>query len=425
MNYSQAKEFLYSRVANFSRKNQNYHLHLHLVRFWLAELGNPQLSTKAIHIAGTNGKGSVTTMLSQVLHAQGYKVGRYMSPHAYDMRERICYNGDFIAQDFVADFVNSNRDFILKYAPSFFEIMTVMAWCYFREQGVQIACVETGLGGRLDATNILNPVLCIITNISLDHTEYLGRDIASIAKEKLGIIKVGVPLLIGKKDDLWADLARAEAIKSGAEIHFAEEKYRLERVQKNSDSQELLFRDIAKNHLQSYKLRLLGNYQQDNVRTVLSALALLSQDFPVAESKLKQALAEVCLPARWQILTHSPLIIADAGHNEGAMQFLGAQLQEKHIARGKLYILLALTKEKDPCAVFAHLPAEAEYYTCTCDTPRAMPAQELGAALQKMGRSVQIIPDPNLAWAKIRTQLRAEDTLLITGSFMLMQYAKV
>lgn len=420
MNYSQIKEFLFNRVAYFSRKNHNYVLHLELMRLWLEQLGNPHLTLKSIHIAGTNGKGSVTTMLSEILIAQGYKVGTYMSPHVYDLRERIKVNGQFIEQEFVVNFVNSQLHFITKYRPSFFEIMTTMAWVYFHKQGVDIACIEVGLGGRLDATNLIAPVLSIVTNVSLDHIDYLGETIANIAQEKLAIIRPKIPLLIGRKAPSWQEIAINLAKTQKSPLYFASDYFIVEQAKKYQDKQTIWVRNLINNTVTSYDLQLMGNYQQENLLTVLQAIKILQSSISISDSAIKQGLKKAFLPARWQQWSALPKIITDAAHNEQAIQLLAAQLHEEALNPNDLHILLALTKEKNPQKLCQYLPAQAQYYATSFAMPRAMSATSLANTLQSMGLAVQAIPNPQDAYKLIRSQLKTQDTLIITGSFFLI-----
>lgn len=420
MNYSQVENFLFSRVAFFSRKNQNYEFHLEIMRRWLELLGNPHLKIKAIHIGGTNGKGSVCLMLSEILIAQGYKVGRYISPHLYDMRERISFNGTFIEQDFVTNFINSQMNFINQYRPSFFEIMTVMAWGYFQFKEVDLACVEVGLGGRLDATNLIAPVLSIITNVSLDHVQYLGTTVENIAQEKLGIVKKAIPLLIGRKDPCWEKQARIQAQRHQTKCYFASDYYQQVKIERMQDRQIIWVQNLNNSAINSYSLKLMGNYQQENLLTVLQAIDILGHNFPVSDKALRQGLDRAFLPGRWQTWNINPRIITDVAHNQNAMQWLGRQLQEQNIRPDSLHILLALTKEKNAPDILKYLPKEAQYYTTNMSIPRSMDAEFLATALRGMGRKAMAIENPQLAFNLIYPQLQTEDTLLITGSFFLI-----
>lgn len=384
----------------------------------MAHLGNPHAQLRAVHIAGTNGKGSTSHLIAAALQAEGYKVGLFTSPHLVDFRERIRINGNMIPQETVVNWVADNRAFLDNVKPSFFETTMALAFWYFAQQQVDIAVIEVGLGGRLDSTNILTPLLSVITNIGIDHTEFLGNTLAQIAAEKAGIMKHHVPCVIGESHPettpIFMERARAcEILGDGLEttdcrIWLADQcGYMRKRRKKEAP-----------------ECQLKGHYQDNNLQTAFVALQALRNVCGVRVSKeaITEGFAKVCtltgLRGRWEIISQSPLTICDTGHNSHGIRYVAEQLKgERQKAKGTLRIVLGMVNDKDIDDVLALLPEDAVYYFTQPKTQRAMAAEELLARWEKMGRSHAVaIADVQQAVATAQQQATAEDIIFIGGS---------
>ena len=320
-------------------------------------LKNPHHSFKTIHVAGTNGKGSTSHMLASVLHEAGFKVGLYTSPHLKDFRERIKVNGRMIAKPKVSAFVKRNKAFFEANELSFFEMTVGLAFNFFKKEGVDIAIIEVGLGGRLDSTNVITPEVSIITNIGLDHTQFLGNTISKIATEKAGIIKPNTPVVIGETVPESKLVFDKIAEKNDAPISFAE----------NYDSS-------------SYETDLLGDYQEFNKRTVLSTLNVLKkQGWRISEKAieigLKNTVQNTGILGRWQVLQSKPKVICDTAHNPDGLKLTMNQLRNEEYSR--LHIILGTVKDKDLSTILTLFPADAIYYFCKPDVPRGLNAKTL------------------------------------------------
>ena len=384
----------------------------------MAYLGNPHTQLRAVHIAGTNGKGSTSHLIAAALQAEGYQVGLFTSPHLVDFRERIRINGNMIPQETVVNWVADNRAFLDEVKPSFFETTMALAFWYFAQQQVDYAVIEVGLGGRLDSTNILTPLLSVITNIGIDHTEFLGNTLAQIAAEKAGIMKPHVPCVIGESHPettpIFIERARAcEILGEGLE----------------TTNCRIWLADqcgyMRKRRLKEAPIcQLQGEYQDKNTQTAFVALQALRNVCGVRVSKeaITEGFAKVCdltgLRGRWEILSHQPLTICDTGHNSHGIRYVAEQLKgERQKAKGTLRIVLGMVNDKDIDDVLALLPEEATYYFTQPKTQRAMAAQELLARWEQMGRSHAVaIADVQQAVATAQQQATAEDTIFIGGS---------
>ena len=345
-----------------------------------AHFNHPHNQYKTIHIAGTNGKGSCAHTIAAILQHTGLKVGLYTSPHLVDFRERIRINGEMMPQQYVIDFVEKERSFFEPLHPSFFELTTALAFKYFAEQHVDVAVIEVGLGGRLDCTNIISPILSVITNISFDHTQFLGNTLAQIASEKAGIIKHKVPVIIGECNAETRSVFEHKAHEVEAPILFAE------------DNKEVLsseFSDLYGHKLRHYTTRsfgdiygeLTGECQIKNANTILCALHSLSEIFSVTHEDITYAFEHVCemtgLRGRWQILQEHPTIICDTGHNTGGWQYLAHQLAQIATSGNKLHIVFGMASDKDIERVMSTLPHEACYYWTKASVKRATSEQTI------------------------------------------------
>ena len=341
-------------------------------------LGNPHKKFLTIHIAGTNGKGSTSHTLAAILQECGYKVGLYTSPHLIDFRERIKVNGKMASEEYVVEFVENHKAFFEPLSPSFFELTTAMAFNYFAEQGVDIAVVEVGLGGRLDCTNIITPVLSIITNISIDHTQFLGNTLAEIAREKAGIIKPGVPVIIGETTPETKEVFKAKAASTGAPIVFAEEEALLLSAQPSPQG-GFTYETVP---FKTIEGELGGDYQIKNVNTLLSALGKLKEcGIRIDDKGVRKGFTNVCsstgLTGRWQTVSDSPRIVCDAGHNTGGIRYITQQLERESKRHTALRVVFGMVNDKEIDAVLAMLPANAHYYFTQAGVQRAIPADEL------------------------------------------------
>lgn len=381
MTYEETIQYLFNSAPLFQHVGgAAYKEGLSTTHILDAHFNHPHNQYKTIHIAGTNGKGSCAHTIAAILQHTGLKVGLYTSPHLVDFRERIRINGEMMPQQYVIDFVEEERSFFEPLHPSFFELTTALAFKYFAEQHVDVAVIEVGLGGRLDCTNIISPILSVITNISFDHTQFLGNTLAQIASEKAGIIKHKVPVIIGECNAETRSVFEHKAHEVEAPILFAE------------DNKEVLsseFSDLYGHKLRHYTTRsfgdiygeLTGECQIKNANTILCALHSLSKIFSVTHEDITYAFEHVCemtgLRGRWQILQEHPTIICDTGHNTGGWQYLAHQLAQIATSGNKLHIVFGMASDKDIGRVMSTLPHEACYYWTKASVKRATSEQTI------------------------------------------------
>ena len=425
MDYQQTIDYLFSRLPMFSRIGAAaYKADLSNTIRLLEHLGNPQQKFKSIHIAGTNGKGSTSHMLAATFQTAGLKTGLYTSPHLKDFRERIKINGEMVEQDFVIDFTYRIQPLIEEIEPSFFEITVAMAFQYFAQQKVDIAVIEVGLGGRLDSTNVIQPVLSIITNIGRDHMNILGDTVEKIAFEKAGIIKQGVPVIIGETLPETKAVFEKIATDKNAPIVFANEKRWVAEWQTNN---HLLEVSIAKNELaqehQTYNLDLTGLYQLKNVLTVIEAVDQLhALGWPVTNQHLQQALPQVKkltgLYGRWQVLQQHPTVIADVGHNEDGIKQIVQQLELT--SYNHLHVVLGFVKDKEVSNVLQLLPKTANYYFTKAQIERAMPEETLKQMGEENGLTGHSYIEVNEALKQAIANAQKDDLVLVCGSVFLV-----
>lgn len=349
------------------------------------EMGKPHRNYQIVHVGGTNGKGSVAHLLAAVLREAKYKVGLYTSPHLVDFCERIRVNGKKIPQMYVVDFVERNRSMIQSLGPSFFEITSSMALEYFRHKKVDYAIVEVGLGGRLDSTNIITPQLSVITNISLDHTQYLGHTLPQIASEKAGIIKPNIPVVIGEtKNEDIRNVFLNKAKATNSPIYFADEERTLfSSKQLNSGKWEYNSSDFG-----SFTGELSGAIQKQNTQTVLTALRLLKQmRVKITQKSVQRGFEHVTkltgLMGRWQTLQKSPLVICDTGHNEGAWTYLAKQIEERAKKQSNLRMIIGMVNDKDIDKVLSLMPKNGTYYFTQASIERALSARKMAEKASK------------------------------------------
>jgi dihydrofolate synthase/folylpolyglutamate synthase len=423
--YTRTLDYMYAQLPMFSRigkaalKNDL----TNTIRL-CAALDNPHERFKSIHIAGTNGKGSVSHMLAAILQEAGYKVGLYTSPHLLDFRERIRINGAPISKEYVVNFVEKHKDTIEIVQPSFFEITVAMAFAYFAEEEVDIAVIETGLGGRLDSTNVITPILSIITNISYDHTDLLGKTLPEIAAEKAGIIKNNVPVLIGEQHPETERIFFEKSIHQQSTIYYAESLWDLVRIKQDAQYQYFKAVHTAQREMYSLQTDLLGTYQQHNIKTALAATDVLKANhgLMIPFSACTMALSKVKritgLRGRWEWLQQSPPIIADVAHNPAGLKEVMNQFAQ--IPAQTRHIVLGFVRDKDIAASLLLLPTDAVYYFCQAQIPRALPTEELmQLATNTFGLHGNGYPTVSAAIAAARHAMTQEDALLITGSFFI------
>ena len=377
-------------------------------------LGNPHRKFRTIHVAGTNGKGSTSHTLAAILQESGYKVGLYTSPHLIDFRERMRVNGIPASKEYVIDFVEKHKSFFEPLQPSFFELTTAMAFNYFAEQEVDIAVIEVGLGGRLDCTNIITPELCIITNISLDHTQFLGSTLQEIANEKAGIIKSGIPVVIGETTPETKEVFANKTKECNAPVTFAEE----EALLTVATPVENGYRYIS-SIFGEFNGELGGDYQQKNTNTLLSAIRiLLDKGFAITKKSLRKGFADVCsltgFMGRWQKIQDNPRVVCDAGHNIGGIRYITEQL--KRVDCRQLRIVFGMVNDKDITSVLKMMPKSATYYFTQASIKRAMPAGELKAMAQGFGLNGNSHPTVKQALEAAIAESSNDDFIFVGGS---------
>ena len=412
--YNEAIEFLYTSMPMFQRVGASaYKPGLDTVKMLDDKFGNPHLKYKTIHIAGTNGKGSTAHTLAAILQSAGYRVGLYTSPHLVDFRERIRVNGTMISHEAVVDFVNRYRAMSLNCHPSFFELTMTMAFEYFAREKVDIAVIETGLGGRLDSTNIITPIMSIITNISFDHTAFLGDSLKSIAGEKAGIIKPSIPVVIGEAYGEVRDVFAQKALEQHSPIFFAQDEQRFAGVDSLDDG--LLYRATQYGDIVG---ELMGDCQPKNAATILTALPLLeAQSLSITPQAVKEGFAYVTiltgLMGRWMTLQRNPHVVCDTGHNVGGWEYISCRL---HSIEGTLHMVIGFVNDKDVSHILEMMPKTARYYFTNAQIERAMPASQLAEIATQCGLIGEQYPSVEEAYNVALANAAPADTIFIGGS---------
>lgn len=380
--------------------------------------GHPHRGYATIHIAGTNGKGSCAHTIAAILQARGLRVGLYTSPHLKDFRERIRVNGEMMPEEAVIDFVEHERAFFEPLHPSFFELTTALAFKYFAEAKVDVAVIEVGLGGRLDCTNIITPMLSVITNISLDHTTFLGETLAEIAGEKAGIIKPSVPVVIGEALPETRPVFEKEANKKGAPIIFAEDCPEV--IQSTVTDKDYGLRIYETRSFGELVGELTGECQTKNTNTILTALQQLIPRFDLREEDIREGFRHVAsltgLRGRWQVVERQPLTVIDTGHNPGGWIYLGHQLTEAAERHHRLHIVFGMAADKDVDSVLSLLPNNAEYYWTQASVRRAMPSETLQNLAARHGLNGKPYPDVRTAYLAARAASQPDDFIFVGGS---------
>ena len=420
MTYQEAVEYLYTQTPLFQNVGQEaYKEGLYNTVTIDRHLGCPHKLYKTIHVAGTNGKGSVSHTLAAILQASGYKTGLYTSPHLTDFRERIRVNGKPVTPEFVVKFIERNREFLEPLHPSFFEVTTAMAFSWFAEQEVDVAVIETGLGGRLDCTNIIKPVLSIITNIGYDHMKFLGETLPGIAFEKAGIIKKNVPVVIGEYTPETRTVFERKAEEVSTRILFAEDNCKII-SQKYHNPSKVVYETTAYPALES---GLAGLCQEKNANTILTALdELKKKKFNIPESAVRKGFKNVCrmtgLRGRWQLVSKKPDIICDTGHNSHGLKYIAKHLEELSAKPGfgQLRIVMGMVNDKDITDVLALMPRNARYYFTQASVKRALDASTLRDLARQAGLTGRVYRSVAQAVDTARREAAQNDLIFVGGS---------
>ncbi len=436
MTYPQTLDYLFSQLPMYSRIGAvAYKEDLHNAIAICRALNNPQNKFKSIHIAGTNGKGSTSHMLAAILQEAGYKTGLYTSPHLKDFRERIKINGEMVSKSFVTDFVSRTKSLVEEIQPSFFELTMAMAFDYFSQQKVDIAIIETGLGGRLDSTNIITPILSVITNIGFDHMNILGDTLVKIAEEKAGIIKPGVPVVIGEYTHETKVVFDNKATQCNAPIYFSQDEYSIADIHPGMRQLDCSIKNIANAESNFYSLDLNGLYQLNNLRTTLGAeKELQKKGFLITESMKKNALANVKkltgLHGRWELISDNPFVVLDVAHNEdGIRQVLSQtkkmlEISNKANLKNKMHFVIGMAKDKEVTKVLSLLPKDANYYFTAAHIPRALPSIELMMKAAEFGLQGFHFEDVNEAIQAAKNHAGQNDLIVVCGSVFVVGEVK-
>lgn len=410
MNYQECIEWMYAQLPIFQRMGKAaYKANLDNTYAIMEVLDHPQHQFKSIHIAGTNGKGSTAHLIASVFQEAGYKTGLYTSPHLKDFRERIRINGLMIPEEKVLDFVESRQVKFEEIKPSFFEMTVGMAFKYFADEKVDMAILETGMGGRLDSTNIVNPELSVITNIALDHTQFLGDTFEKIAMEKAGIIKKDTPLVIGEYHEETIKVFQDKALELSAPLTIAEELYQIEKLADKYSilqNNEVILGDLS--------IPLYGNYQKKNIVTAFTACRQVGMSLEHVKAGFEKVLMNTNFTGRWQILSQEPRIIADTAHNEAGLFLVMEQLAKEKYQ--ELHIVLSVVDDKNLNEILKYFPKKAHYYFCKADIPRGLAVETLRKEAQKTGLIGVSYPSVQNAYQAALAQVNAKDLLFIGGS---------
>lgn len=425
MNYPETIQWLYEQLPMFSRIGQAaYKTDLHNTIALCNLIGNPQEKFQSVHIAGTNGKGSTSHMLAAIFQTAGYKTGLYTSPHIHDFRERIRINGEMISEEAVVGFVARMKGACNDIQPSFFELTVAMAFDYFAEEKVDIAIIETGLGGRLDSTNIITPVLSVITNISWDHMNLLGDSLEKIAREKAGIIKNGVPVVVGEMIPETRPVFESKARDTGSVLYEANEYFD---VLSSQYKDGLMICEVSdkKNHRTiAYPLDLTGNYQKQNLCTVLTATRVLNKSgFHLADEQVQSALIAVRkstgLAGRWDLISRKPDLILDVGHNKDGIAKILSQLAEQY-PHGNWHFVMGFVQDKELTGVLSLFDPAKKYYFTQAHIPRALPASILREQASALGLHGESFENVNAAVQSALGRASKDDVVIVCGSFFVI-----
>jgi len=421
MNYRKTLEYLYSQLPAYHRIGKPaYKDNLSNTIAMDDHFEHPHTKYKTIHIAGTNGKGSVSYMIASVLQEAGYKTGLYTSPHLKDFRERIKVNGKMIPQKEVTAFVKENQTIIEKVSPSFFEMTVAMAFDYFARSGVDVAVIETGMGGRLDSTNIINPIISVITNIGHDHMDLLGNTLGKIAFEKAGIIKKDIPVIIGETQDETKDIFLSKSEEMGSKIYFADSFFncRLEEHPGLCGERQFIIYDLSTKKKISGTIPLGGDYQNKNLQTLFQAVKIVKRSFDISESSVLSGLRNTVIntgfKGRWQILNTKPLIICDTCHNKEGLEYVLRQIS--NVPNTGLHMVIGFVNDKDTSSILPLFPKKARYYFTRASVPRALDEKILQSRAREFDLSGNSYSSVNKALKAARKTASESDLIFIGGS---------
>lgn len=422
MNYTETLDYLYSSMPSFQQVGGDaYKPGLERIAEFCRSIGNPQRNYFVIHIAGTNGKGSVSNMLAAVLQQAGYQTGLFTSPHLTDFRERIRVNGEMIPKQKVVNFVDRHKAEMERLQLSFFEMTTAMAFDYFAQSDVEVAVIETGLGGRLDATNIVQPVISVITNIGLEHTEYLGDSLPKIAREKGGIIKKCTPVVVGEKNSNYNLVLEEIADDLRSELIYANDAFTLGECGFEGNKQVVTLNRTRDGYPYQLRLDLLGEYQRQNLATVAAVLDTLHETTPLSISRrafvegVRDVAQLTAFRGRWQVLSEKPLVVCDTGHNEHCIAEVAKQLNGRTNS-GKLLCVMGFCEDKDFSKMLAQMPSDAHYFFTQASIRRAASVEKISEVATALGLDFEVAQSVEEALAKAQQQLADEDMLFIGGS---------
>ena len=422
MNYTETLDYLFSSMPSFQQVGGDaYKPGLERITEFCRSIGNPQRNYFVVHIAGTNGKGSVSNMLAAVLQQAGYQTGLFTSPHLTDFRERIRVNGEMISKQKVVNFVDRYRAEMEQLQLSFFEMTTAMAFDYFAQSDVEVAIIETGLGGRLDATNIVQPIISVITNIGLEHTEYLGDSLPKIAREKGGIIKKCTPVVVGEKNTNYNLVLEEIAADLRSDIIYADEAFALGECGFEDGKQVVTMTRVRDGYPYRLRLDLLGEYQRHNLATVATVLDVLHESTPLSISRrafvegVRDVVGLTSFRGRWQVLSQEPLVVCDTAHNEHGIAEVAKQLQERTNG-GKLLCVMGFCGDKDFAKMLALMPKDAHYIFTQASIRRAASLEKIAEVASALNLDYELAPTVEEALVKAKALLAEDDMLFIGGS---------
>jgi len=400
MNYKETIDWLEKIPTSFDSNYNNYELKLNSIKSFLDFLENPQDNLKIIHVGGTNGKGSTCHIISSILQEHGFSTGIFSSPHIYDFKERIKINSNYIDENFIVDFVNDNYEYILKSDLSFFEISFAISLCYFRLKKPEYSIIEVGLGGRLDATNIIKPLISIITNIGFDHKKFLGNNLVDIAKEKAGIIKNGVPVVIGESNTVLNNIFESTALRNNSKIYYANKTNKI------------------------YKTDLNGSYQNKNINTAVLAINNIFS-FKINEAKtlngIKNVKKNTNLIGRWQTIKNDPKIIFDIAHNVNSLELIFKELES---IKSEIKVVFGTLDKIDQLKCLEIFPKTIKYYLCSPKTKRAMQVSKLSQKADKLKINYKSFNSVKSAYNNAVMDSSSDDVIVVTGSTYLFSEIK-
>lgn len=422
MNYTQTLDFLFTAMPSFQRVGGDaYKPGLERIAAFCQHMGNPQRNYYTIHVAGTNGKGSVSHILASILREAGYRTGLFTSPHLVDFRERIRVDGEMMPKQKVVNFVDKHREKMQELDLSFFEMTAAMAFDYFAQSDVEVAIIETGLGGRLDATNLIVPMLGVVTNIGMEHTEFLGDTIEKIAAEKAGIIKKSIPVVIGQGSDAYNAVFEQRAEEMRSKVIYAEQEFLLEDVEHFDDrNQHFSVLRTRDNRAFELDIDLLGDYQRHNIITACAAADFLAEQTPLTISRrafregIARAAANTGLMGRWQVIADEPYTVCDTGHNADGMRFVASQLES--LDADRIFAVMGFAKEKSLEKIMPLLPKKVHYIFTKANIDRARAIEDVAAFADSLGLDYECQPTVKDAVARARSLALASDAIFIGGS---------